>query len=142
MKQMTSYTADHAAIVGRSSSISVLHRRRVAQIDPEPVSEIFATKEQVDAEHLICGVLEDIAFRLDVLEQARMSHTFMAVSEPARRLANVARQIGLTEVATAALHLTNAAVQEDGVALNAIMARLEQAFDVAVTEIWKYRRGV
>ena len=53
----------------------------------------------------------------------------------------VGAQIGLTDVIEAAAHVARCAGQCDGVALSATVARLERAFDVAVTQVWRYREG-
>jgi hypothetical protein len=88
---------------------------------------------------MICRVLEDIAYRLDALQVAIRDHRFIEISTPANRVAQVATQIGLTDVSRAAVSVADAARQADGVALSATMARLERGFDIAVTEIWTFR---
>jgi len=43
------------------------------------------------------------------------------------------------EVARAARHVSNCADQGDGIALEATLARLERAYDLAISEIWDFR---
>lgn len=103
------------------------------------MDHIFAVKGQAEAEEMICRVLEDIAHRLYALQVAKYYHAFDQVAKPARRITQVAAQIGLTDVSRTAAHVATAARQADGVALSATLARLERGFDIAVTEIWTFR---
>lgn len=137
MEHMKSHLADQSAYVGPVGSVTYLQCRRMTGIDPDPVCAIFATKAQTEAEAMVCRVLEDIAYRLDLLEQAKTAHEFAQMVVPAQRVGTVAQQMGLLEVAIAARHLAVAAEQADGVALHAIMARMEHGFDLAVTEVWQ-----
>lgn len=92
-----------------------------------------------DAEEIVCRMLEDIAMRLDMLQRAMAEHTFDTMERPARRIGAIADQMGLTEVAVAVGHVLNCLAQEDGIGLDATMARLERGFDVAVSEVWEFR---
>ena len=139
MEQNHTLFADPTAPVRPLPSVAVLHCRQVAQLDPDPVDHIFSVKGQAAAEEIICRVLEDIAYRLDALQVAMAAHKFEEIATPARRIVQVAGQIGLTDVSLAAGHVALAAMQADGVALSATMARLERGFDMAVTEIWNFR---
>ena len=103
------------------------------------MDHIFAVKGQAEAEEMICRVLEDIAHRLYALQVAKDYHAFDQVAKPARRITQVAAQIGLTDVSRTAAHVATAARQADGVALSATLAWLERGFDIAVTEIWTFR---
>jgi len=84
-------------------------------------------------------MLEDIAMRLDMLQHALAAHEFSKMDRPAMRVGVVADQIGLTEVSIAASHVSDCLAQNDGIALDATMARLERGFDMAVTEVWNFR---
>lgn len=123
----------------RPSPVHVLAFRDAMLLDPDPVRALFAQKGEVEAEEIICRVLEDVAFRLDRVQSAIIGHKMQLVTKPARRIAIVAGQIGLSDVAATAFNLSQAAENADGVALAAIAARLERAFDFAVTDIWRYR---
>jgi hypothetical protein len=103
------------------------------------VSFLAAAQVDSEAEEMICRVLEDIAHRLDALQVAKDHHAFDQVAKPARRITQVAAQIGLTDVSRTADHVATAARQADGVAFSATLARLERGFDIAVTEIWTFR---
>jgi hypothetical protein len=109
------------------------------QFDPMPLDRLFAEKNVDEAEEVVCRVLEDIAMRLDMLQQGRDQSDFAVMFKPARRIGLVAVQIGLTEVSVAAEHVVKCLEQADGVALEATLARLERGFDVAVSEVWNYR---
>ncbi|WP_458791514.1 hypothetical protein [Yoonia sp. MH D7] len=100
---------------------------------------IFAAKGAHEAEEMVCRALEDIAFKLDALQCAKRAHSFEAMARPARQITTVGAQIGLTDVIEAAKFVADSARQEDGVALSATLARLERAFDVAVTQVWRFR---
>lgn len=121
------------------SPVTYLRCLDVANLDPEPIYEIFAKKGAVYVEAMICKILEDIAYKLDALQSANRAHQFEGILRPARRISIIASQLGLTDVKHGAEHVAVAAQQEDGVALSATIARLERAFDVAVSEVWRYR---
>lgn len=135
MEQTHIRFADKSAPIRPQVPVSVLQCRQTANLDPSPVDHIFAVKGQTEAEELICRVLEDIAHRLDALQLAKGDHAFDEIAKPARRITQVAAQIGLTDVSRTAAHVATAAKQADGVALSATLARLERGFDIAVTEI-------
>jgi len=84
-------------------------------------------------------MLEDIAMRLDMLQCALEAQDFSRMERPALRIGVVADHIGLTEVSIAAGHVRGCLAQQDAIALDATMARLERGFDVAVTEVWNFR---
>lgn len=84
-------------------------------------------------------MLEDIALRLDMLQRGLAAYDFDKMQKPARRISIVADQVGLTEVSITADHVGTCLAQNDCVALEATMARLERGFDLAVTEIWNFR---
>ncbi len=107
--------------------------------DPAPLNRLFAEKDSADAEELVCRILEDVAMRLDMLQQELARCDFEKMLKPARRIGLVAEQIGLTEVAISANHVVNCVQNGDGVALQATVARLERSFDVAVSEVWNFR---
>ena len=88
---------------------------------------------------MLCRALEDIAFRLNRLQAVRMTGEFAAIVQPAKRLSSIAAPIGLVEVARAANHVSSAATQGDPVAVEAVLDRLERAFDAAIVQIWDAR---
>lgn len=123
-----------------SASIAVLRCRETFAMDPAPLMALFAEMPEREAEAMICRALEDIALRLDRLQDCRSSGQFAAVPHSARRIGAIASQIGLTSIATAADHVGSAADMQSGVALGATLARLERAFDMAVSQVWGYRQ--
>lgn len=136
MKNVTPFpTPDSTA----STDVVVLSCHDQMHFDPTPLGRIFAERTAFEAEEIVCRMLEDIAMRLDMLQRALAEHAFDKMDRPARRIAGVADQIGLTEVAIAVGHVTTCLAQQDGIALDATMARLERAFDVAVSEVWSFR---
>lgn len=109
------------------------------RLETGPLKQLFAAKETAEAEALICRTLEDIARRLDALQQGLFACDFSVMIRPARRINLVADQIGLTEVSVAARHVATCLLQNDGVALQATIARLERGFDMAVNDVWNLR---
>lgn len=107
--------------------------------DPTPLVRLFAEADPFAAEEVICRMLEDMALRLDDLQGAMARNAFDKMRRPARRIELVAHNIGLIELSAAAAHVAKAAAQDDGVALDATMARLERGFDMAVSEVWRFR---
>lgn len=134
----TQFAAAAAPILA-ASAVTFLRCQSPMVLDPEPIQQILALKGEADGEAMVCRVLEDIAMRLDVLQAARIAHSFDQIAKPSRRIIRVSAQIGLTDVTQSASHVALAAAQKDGVALSATLARLERAFDVAVSEVWRYR---
>ncbi|MEL6682157.1 MAG: hypothetical protein AAFQ09_05870 [Pseudomonadota bacterium] len=130
-----------ASVADAEPDVIVLRCPDSLYFDPTAVNALFAEKGVEEAEEVVCRVLEDIAMRLDNLQQGRSESRFDLMYKPARRIGIVADQIGLIEVSAAAGHVVTCLEQLDGVALEATMARLERAFDVAVSEIWNYRLG-
>ncbi|SFR59199.1 hypothetical protein SAMN04488005_3096 [Yoonia tamlensis] len=111
------------------------------QFDAVPLQRLFAAKPANEAEAIICRVLEDLAQRLDVLQNGFNAGNLAMMLKPCRKIRLIAEQIGLTEFAIAADHVQTCLRQADATALAATMARLERAFDVAVAEVWKFRQS-
>lgn len=135
MKNVTQFPAPPQST---SNDVVVLGCIGQMHFDPAPLRDVFARESQPEAEEIICRMLEDIAVRLDALQRGLAACDFEIMVRPARRIALVASQIGLTEVVCAAQHVRTCLAQEDGVALEATIARLERGFDVAVNEIWSF----
>ncbi|MEO1638050.1 MAG: hypothetical protein AAFU41_02225 [Pseudomonadota bacterium] len=123
-----------------SSDVVVLSCPHQMHFDHTPLLRLFSEKSEPEAEEIVCRMLEDIAFQLDLMQKAIAAHTFADVRRPAKRIELVADQIGLMEVAIAASHVGTSVKQGDGVAMEATMARLERGFDLAVSEIWSFRQ--
>ena len=136
MKNVTPFPT---AVADTSSDVVMLSCRHQMHFDPAPLSRLFAERELYDAEEIVCRMLEDIALRLDMLQRSLARNDFAEMVRPARRVGSVADQMGLTEVAVAVGHVATCLAQEDGIALEATMARLERSFDVAVSEVWNFR---
>ena len=107
--------------------------------DPLPIKHLFAHKTAPDAEEIVCCVLEDIAMRLDVIQTEMAQNAFDKILRPANQIKVIADQIGLKEVVVSVSHVASCVQQCDGFALEATMARLERAFDRAVSEVWNFR---
>lgn len=136
---MKTITPFPAPVSVPSSDVVVLSCHDHLHFDPAPLARLFAERDMQDAEEMICRMLEDIAMRLDMLQAALAEHAFSKMERPARRIAAVADQIGLTEVSVAVDHVRTCLLQQDAIALDATMARLERGFDVAVSEVWGVR---
>ena len=121
------------------SIVTVLQCNRNPAMDPGPLSEIYKDLGDKVAEETICRALEDLAIRLNRLQDMRAVAGFEDLTRQAQRMAAVADGIGLTEVATAARHVATCAGQHDGVALEATLCRLERGFDLAISHVWDFR---
>lgn len=121
------------------AAIAVLRCRDEFHMDPAPLKTLFTALPDHEAENIVCRALEDIAQRLDALQAARTKGSLADIALPAKRISAVADQIGLTEVSLVASHAAKAAQSSCTVALGATMARLERAFDAAVSQIWDFR---
>lgn len=121
--------------------VTVMQCRQNARIDPGPLACLYADLGPDGAEDTICKVLEDIANRLNTLHSLRCRCAFAQMPTPALRLAKVADQIGLVEVAIAADHVAKSASQGDPVALEATLSRLERGFDSSISHIWDVQHG-
>lgn len=114
-------------------------RENQMHFDPAPVRRIYAHKDRPAAEDLICRCLEDIAHCLDELQAGLGGSRFDRMVRPARRIALIAQHLGLCEVAVSARHVRNCLHQNDGIAIEATLARLERGFDLAVNAVWSLR---
>ncbi len=136
---MTNITPLQPLVAEPDHDVVVLRCPDQLHFDPAPLNRLFAQKDAVEAEEVVCRVLEDIAMRLDMIQTEMARSAFAKMLKPACRVASIADQIGLTEVAVSAQHVAECLRQGDGVALEATMARLERGFDVAVSEVWNFR---
>lgn len=136
---MENITQFLAPVPDQESDVIVLRCADPLHFDPSALNRLFTERDPDEVEEVVCRVLEDIAMRLDMLQQGRCCSDFAAMMTPARRIATVAGQIGLVEVSVAAVHVLKCLEQMDGIALEATLARLERGFDIAVAEVWNYR---
>ena len=136
MKNITHFQAPNAEA---STHVVVLSCHHQMHFDAAPLSRLFAERDTHEAEEIVCRMLEDIAMRRDMLQRAMAEQKFDTMERPARRIGAIADQMGLTEVAIAVGHVLTCLAQQDGIALDATMARLERGFDVAVSEVWEFR---
>ncbi len=118
--------------------VTVLECPSRLDIDTAPLEELFAGKGELAAEDTVCRILEDISARLSAMQGARQRAAFDELPQPAERIAAIADQIGLIEVARAARHLATASRQRNGIAMEATMTRLERGFDAAVAQVWNF----
>ncbi|MFT4701827.1 MAG: hypothetical protein ACI9ND_003090 [Yoonia sp.] len=123
-----------------TAQIAVLRCREKFTMNAAPLQILFGTLSDHEAEDIVCRALEDVAGRLDRLQSARATGAFSEIVIPAKRIAAIADQIGLTEVALVSRHIADASETRCGVALGATLARLERAFDAAVSHIWDFRQ--
>ena len=126
-------------VLDASKDVVALSCRHQMHFDPSPLVRLFAERNTRDAEEVVCRMLEDIAMRLDMLQRALAANEFSKMDRPAQRIGIVADQIGLTEVSAAAGHVRICLAQQDGIAIDSTMSRLERGFDMAVTEVWNFR---
>lgn len=118
--------------------VTVLECPSTLTLDPQPLEELFAQKGELGAEDTVCRILEDISARMNALQGPRQRAAFDELSQPPERIAAIADQIGLSEVAIAARHVATTARQENGIAMEATMTRLERAFDSAISQVWNF----
>lgn len=136
MKNVTDFpTAD----ISTSVDVVVLPCHNQIHFDPGPLVRLFAERGPDQAEDVVCRMLEDVAQRLDMLQHGLAALDFANMRKPAQRIGVVADQIGLSEVSISARHVGTCLLQNDSVALEATMARLERGFDIAVSEVWSFR---
>ena len=88
---------------------------------------------------MLCRILEGIALYLDDMQTALTDGQVQAMLRPSERVIQLAQRIGLIEVQTAAGHVHRCLVQNDRVAIEATVARLERGFDLAVSQVWEFR---
>ena len=137
---MTNVTPLPPPVSVAPSDVVVLPCALQMDFDMSPIARLFAEREMHEAENIVCRMLEDIALRLDMLQSGMAEQAFATMHRPAQRIGVIADQIGLLEVATAAGHVRTCLSQNDGIALEATVARLERSFDVAVSEVWNFRK--
>jgi len=121
-----------------AAKVHFLQHHSELQLDPAPLADIFAHKGEIGASETVCRALEDMAERLNrlVLSHARAENCELVT--PATRIAAIADQIGLVEVAKAARSVADTASAENNIALDATLCRLERCFDVAINQVWSF----
>ena len=129
-----------APVLDPQLDVVVLRCPDQIRFDPAPLQRLIASKSKAEAEGIVCHVMEDLATRLDVLQKGLAAQNLAMMLKPCSKIRLIADQIGLTEVVIAANHVQTCLCQADTIALEATMARLERAFDVAVNEVWNFRQ--
>lgn len=129
----------HTAPSAPDCDIVVLRCHACAPFDRAALARVFADQPLSEAEDMLCRILENIAYWLDILQQDSACDPGAMAGKAARRISLVAGQIGLVGLAVAADHVGRCLKAGDDVALAATIGRLERAFDLAVSEVWTFR---
>jgi len=137
---MTYHSPITAFVPHHPARIAILRCRDDFHMDPAPLTAMFASHSEKDAEAMVCRALEDMALRLDRLQAARRAGDYAEIPHSAKRIAAIAAGLGLTEVKTVAKNIAQAAESGCGIALGAVTARMERCFDTAVSQVWEFRR--
>ena len=120
-------------------AVTVLQCPVVTGFDPARIGRIFEVLGDERAEQAICRTLGNMSAELNRMQRDCDARRFEDLRDHARRLSLLARGLGLREVAEAALHVRTCADRDDVIALEAVMARLERGFDVAIGQVWEER---
>ena len=122
-----------------AAKVHVLQHHCDLQLDPAPLADIYASKGEIAASETVCRALEDMAERLNrlVLSHARAENCELVA--PASRIAAIADQVGLIDVAKSARSVAACAEQNNAVALDATLCRLERCFDIAINQVWSFQ---
>ncbi len=113
--------------------------RDTLRMDAGPLSRLYLDLGEHGAEAVICSALEDLARRLNRIDDAHRGCDLGLVGQESRRIRVIAEQIGLTEVAEVAAHVIDCAQAGSGMALAATLARLLRVTERCMTEIWALR---
>ncbi|MEJ6403045.1 hypothetical protein [Yoonia sp. 2307UL14-13] len=121
------------------TDVIMLRCADIARLDPQPLRRMCAERGVEAVEDHLCKTLEDIVILLDQLQAGLAQGDFSTMKQPSHRIAQIADRIGLVDVSMSANHVATCLQQQDGVALEATMARLERSFDLAVSEVWRFQ---
>ena len=121
------------------SAVTILQCPIVTGLDPARLQRIFDVLGDDRAERAICRTLGQMATQLNRMQIECEARRLDDLRSSAQRLAALSRSLGLTEVEEASMHVRTCARQGDGIALEAVMARLERGFDVAIGQVWDGR---
>ena len=121
------------------SAVTVLQCPTVSRTDPARLDRIYEVLGPEKGEQAICRTLGNLAVQVNALQALRATDDYPQMIAHARRIASLARGIGLLEVAEAARHVRTCAAQTEDIALEAVLGRLERGFDVAIGQVWDSR---
>ncbi|RYH01545.1 hypothetical protein EU805_12840 [Salipiger sp. IMCC34102] len=121
------------------SAVTVLQCAVDARCDPSCLSRIYETLGDEKGEQAICRTLGKLAVHLSAIQSLRDVGAGKEIATQAGSMSALAREIGLLEVSEAADHVRTCAEQNEDIALEATLARLERGFDVAVGLVWDLR---
>ena len=138
MKNATPFPRPEAP---RAATVSVLTQPARAIFDPSPVMAIYSDTAEHHAEEIICRALEDLAYRINAVMDLHRASQLDPLHQAATQLADRADRIGMVELAKAARHVAACAALGDPIALEAVMARLERAFDLGLMQVWDARES-
>ena len=124
------------------SAVTLLQWSATTRTDPARLDRIYDVLGPEKGEQAISRTLGKLAVELTALHDLRETDSYFEMIAHARRVASLARGIGLIEVADAARHLRTCAEQSEDVALEAVLARLERGFDIAIGHVWESRARV
>ncbi|MBI1418801.1 MAG: hypothetical protein GC146_16415 [Limimaricola sp.] len=101
--------------------------------DPEALQQLVATRGLDAAGDMICHALVQLACRQQAILAAHRACQFNRICAEARRMAAIATQVGMADLARVAGDAMACAQRDDPVALGAVLARLGRLCSGALT---------
>lgn len=122
---------------GPSEMYAILFPDEPIRLDTEDLERLVGQIGASQAEGVLLRALDDIGRRLCELPALHRAGEWLQLAATARRLAAVARPIGLTLVARVACDVARTAERGDAVALGATLSRLERIGDHSFAALWQ-----
>lgn len=106
------------------------------RLDRDQIEVLYRQLGAVGADKVVNHALEELAVMLSRVGKQYRESDFKELAAGARALAAVARQIGMTLLARVARDAELLSQSGDGVALGAVVARMERIGDRSLVAVW------
>ncbi|MEM8632437.1 MAG: hypothetical protein AAGF74_14465 [Pseudomonadota bacterium] len=116
--------------------VSAIELRETVSIDQDRLADLYARLGPVEAEGVVCRILEDLAVLICRVEADLREGAFDSVCLNAGTLVPIAGDIGLATLSRVAADAAQAARRRDLAATAATVARLSRIGDRSLVAIW------
>lgn len=122
--------------VSTVSNITQLRLSENVSVDYDRLDALYAEKDPVLAEDMVCRAMEEVALRMAHCERHFRADDMEGLRKSSKSLIAIADQIGMTVISRVACDVAECAMLGDKVALAATLGRLLRAGEGSLTAIW------
>lgn len=118
------------------NAVTYIAPSETVHVDQDRLGALFVEMGPHNAEEVVCRAMEELAVRMAQCDRLFRDNDIDGLHKSSRSLIAIAEQIGMTQLARAAQHVTTCCETGDTVALGATVGRLMRTGEQSLSAIW------